>query len=176
MSHTNTNNTKFDVETLSQFQRADEIIHEAKLAYNAEQQQRAMILSQVRLDAAQKFRQDNTTIINQVAEDYKTYMSRTGIHPDYVKTVGKTNLSIYRNPFVEPSGKYSARFGYHDINDIYLEESQKVCQNTGEMLKMLGYKITKANTQEYVSHEDRNNPVFIHACTFTFDNCQKTNK
>jgi len=166
---------------LQQFQRADELINEATLEYETEQSKRAMILSQVRQDAAQKFAKDNTKIINLVSKGYKDYLSNRGNHPEQVSALGDTRLSIYHNPIVEPSCKYvplKSLFGYHDIYDVYSAESQKACANTGEMLRMLGYKITSANTDTYndILFDDRCGPTFQHRCKFSFDASEKTKK
>lgn len=177
---TATANNNITVESLQQFQRADEIINEATLAYETEQSKRAMILSQVRQDAAQKFAKDNTTIINNVSKGYKDYLSNRGVHPEQIRVLGDTRLSIYRNPIVEPSGKYAplaSMFGYHDTYDVYSAESQKACANTGEMLRMLGYKVASANTDtnDDISFDD-GRPTFQHKCKFTFAASEQARK
>lgn len=166
MSGTNTINP----ETLMQFQRADEIINEATHAYAAEQSKNAMLLAQVRQDAAQKFAKDTNSIIQQVSDQYKTYLSRTGQHPDDIDTRGTTKLSLYRNPIVTPDGNYIGRFSYREMYDIYTAESQKACSNAGEMLRLLGFKISSAKTRYNgdVDHTDRNEPKYHHGCYFTF--------
>ena len=158
---------------LQQFQRADEIINEATLEYETEQSKRAMILQQVRQDAAQKFAKDNTTIINNVSKGYKDYLSNRGVPPEQIRVLGDTRLSIYHNPIVEPSGKYvplASMFGYHDTYNVYSTESQKACANTGEILRMLGYKVASANTDTYndLLFDERSGPTFQHRCKFTF--------
>ena len=166
MSGTNTINPL----TLTQFQRADEIINEATHAYASEQYKNAMLLAQVRQDAAQKFAKDTNSIIQQVSDQYKNYLSRTGKHPDDIDAVGTTKLSMYRNPIATPEGNYIGRFSYREMYDIYTAESQKACSNAGEMLRLLGFKISGANTRTYhdVDHTDRNEPKYQHGCYFTF--------
>jgi hypothetical protein len=156
-------------ETLTQFQRADEIINEATLIYNTQKQQEASILSEIRLDAAQKFQQDSTSIINQVAKNYKEYISRTGEHPTDIKVCGATKLSVYHNPIAEPPSGKKFNFWISDTMDIYKEESQKACEHTGQILKMLGYKVIKAHTQKNTSEDINRNLHFTHDCQFWFN-------
>ena len=177
---TATANNNITVESLQQFKRADEIINEATLAYETEQSKRAMVLSQVRQDAAQKFAKDNTTIINQVSNSYKDYLSNRGVHPEQVGALGDTRLSIYRCAVVDSSCEYAplaSMFGYHDIYSVYSAESQKACANTGEMLRMLGYKVASANTDTYNNILfDGGRPTFQHKCKFTFAASEQAKK
>jgi len=155
---------------LLEFQRADEIINHATLAYEAEQSKIAMLQIQVRQDAAKKFAQDTPLIIQGVSDQYKNYLSNTGQHPDYIATRGATRLSMYRNPIATPDGKYNGKFSYPEMYDIYAAESQKACVNAGEMLRQLGFKISDAKTRQSndVDHTDRNEPKYQHGCYFTF--------
>lgn len=166
MSGTNTINP----ETPLKFQRADEIINEATHAYAAEQSKNAKLFAQVSQDAAQKFAKDTNSIIQQISDQYKSYLSRTGKHPDNIDAIGTTRLSMYRNPIVAPDGNYSGRFNYREMYDIYTAESQKACSNAGEMLRLLGFKISGAKTRRNgdVDHTDHNEPKYQHGCYFTF--------
>jgi len=157
-------------DNLQQFQRADEIINLGTLAYDAKQQKNAMLLAQVRQDAAQKFANDTPKIIQEVGDQYKRYLSRNGQHPDEIKAVGDSRISIYRNPIVNQKNKFLGDFTFHDMYNIYPTESQKACANTGEILKQLGFKIISANTRTYgdIDTTDREDPKYHHGCIFKF--------
>ena len=66
---------------LLEFQRADEIINMATLAYEADQSKIAMLQIQVRQDAAKKFAKDTPLIIQEVSDQYKNYLSNTRATP-----------------------------------------------------------------------------------------------
>jgi len=169
-SNTNPGASNSASDNLQQFQRADEIINLGKLAYEANQQKNAMLLAQVRQDAAQKFANDTPKIIKEVSDQYRSYLSRNGQHPDEIKAVGDSRISIYRNPIVNQKNKFLGDFTFHDMYEIYSSESQKACANTGEMLKQLGFKIISANTRkyDYTDATDREDPKHHHGYIFQF--------
>ena len=158
---------------LQQFQRADDIINQATLAYEAEQSKNAMLKAQVRQDAAQKFAKDTPLIIKEVSDKYKSYLSRTGEHPNVIDTRCESRLSMYSNPIVTPKGALIGKFNFREMYDIYTAESQKACSNTGEILRQLGFKITGAQYLrygeiDYIDSTAREEPKYQHGCKFIF--------
>lgn len=154
---------------LQQYQRADEIINLGTLAYEAEQSKIAVLKAQVRQDAAQKFANDTPKIIKEVGDQYKNYLSRNGEHPDDIKAVGDSRISMYRNPIVS-SNRSLGDLYYNEMYDIYVAESQKACANTGKMLKQLGFKVTDAYTRQLydIDTTDGQDPKYHHGCIFKF--------
>lgn len=151
--------------------RAGVIYSESESEYNANLIKISELEVDLKIDTYSKFINGTKELIENFTNDYRNEVRQVGVIPKISTSYSDVEVLIDTNPIIYnkvPNGEFSS----DKITNIYKVEAQKACEHTSEMLKQLGFNITKT---DYASYGVREYPgadtfyKFAYGCNFVLD-------